>query len=103
MRHISTGIAAGSPALSASDIKVVSLGVGVYRQPQKKLFFRVLFRFDFAQLVLKVLEPAANAKSNNALSRAILGALVGSLAGPWGAVIGAAIEGKNGYEKKPDY
>lgn len=39
-----------------ADIKVLSLGVGVYKQPQKKLFFKVLFKFDFAQLVLKVLE-----------------------------------------------
>lgn len=38
------------------DIKVLSLGVGMYKEPQKNFFYRILFRLDVAKLVLKVLE-----------------------------------------------
>lgn len=37
-------------------IKVLSVGTGIFKQPQPKLFYRVLFSFSFAQLALKVLE-----------------------------------------------
>src|SRR5207237_1300727 len=38
------------------NIKVLSLGTGMFKEPQPKLFYRILFSFSFAQLALKVLE-----------------------------------------------
>lgn len=38
------------------DIKALSLGVGVYKEPQRHLFYRLVFRMNFAKLVLKILE-----------------------------------------------
>lgn len=65
---IDGGFVANNPTLMAiadavkaynierSRIKVLSLGTGIFKQPQPKLFYRVLFSFSFAQLALKVLE-----------------------------------------------
>lgn len=44
--------------IQKENIKVLSLGVGIYKEPQKKLFYRLLFKFNFAQLVPKVLEAS---------------------------------------------
>lgn len=38
------------------NIKVLSLGTGIFKEPQPKIFYRILFSFSFAQLALKVLE-----------------------------------------------
>ena len=37
-------------------IKVLSLGVGVYKEPQRNVFYRLLFKTEVARLVLKILE-----------------------------------------------
>ncbi len=38
------------------NIKVLSLGTGIFKEPQPKIFYRILFSFSFAQLALKILE-----------------------------------------------
>jgi len=45
----------------------------------------------------------AEAKSRNGSEGGVVGALLGSVAGPWGILIGAAIGGKKGYDRNPDY
>lgn len=42
--------------IEKENIKVLSLGTGIFKEPQPKLFYRVLFSLSFAQLALKVLE-----------------------------------------------
>lgn len=45
----------------------------------------------------------SEAKSRNAFESGVVGALLGSVAGPWGILLGAAIGGKKGYDRNPDY
>ena len=42
--------------IDKKNIKVLSLGTGIFKAPQPKLFYRVLFSISFAQLALKVLD-----------------------------------------------
>ncbi len=42
--------------MEKQNIKVLSLGTGIFKSPQPKLFYRLLFSISFAQLALKVLD-----------------------------------------------
>lgn len=63
---------------------------------------RVRARYGRTRAPLSVTRRS-NAKSKNAVSGGLLGAVLGSVAGPWGIVIGAAMGGKTGYDRNPDY
>jgi uncharacterized protein len=45
--------------IQRENIKVLSLGVGMYKEPQKKLFYRILFKFPAAKLALKIFEASS--------------------------------------------
>jgi 5-methylcytosine-specific restriction endonuclease McrA len=47
-------------------------------------------------------ERRKEAKRGNALAGAVLGGLIGAAAGPWGAVAGAFVRGRIGYDQDPE-